>query len=485
MDHTSFRAKVISAFIWISTGTFFIQIISWVSTIFVIRLLTPSDYGLMAMVVPILSFIQMLSSWGFGSAIIQDPELNDNKISQIFGFVILVFGGAFILINMTAPFISSFFNEAEVVPLLRLLSINFLLMSLYIIPDSLMFREMNFRTKTKIDIWSRLGAAIVAPACAMNSLGYWSLAIAEICIHIIRLFYFNLSYHKRYKPSFRFTDCKDLIKFGIIVTGGNIFNYIFYQADKIIIGRFLGKNPLGFYSVAFNLAILPKEKIMPIITQLSFSAYSMIQDDVTRIKSNLLKTIEAVSFIAFPLFWGMASVGAEALPLILGPHWMQATIPFIFLCIITPFLSISPIYPSVLNAIGKPRVVFLNSLIEALILVLAIFIGVRFGLRGICIAWLCFYPIAFLIISQRSLSAIDLGMNHLYARLRFPVFASLGMSSLVLLIKKMLAGSVNPISILLVSIVIGSATYGLLSIVYKKDEIMKLRRIFSTGSRGS
>jgi len=390
MEEKLHRSKVINAFLWLVSGTLAIQIISWISTIIVIRLLTPADYGLFAMALPVIFFIQMVSTWSFGIALVQHKDIDEDKIRQLSGFIILIYGFAFILVSLAAPAFSYFFDETRLTQLLRFLSVNFIFMSFYLIPDTLLFRDMNFKTKTQVDVSSRLVASIVAPVCAMYSLGVWSLAIAEMCMHITRTIHFNIVSRKFYRPVFRFNKCKELIRFGLAVTGSNFFTYVFNQADKIIVGRFLGENLLGIYAVAFNLALLPKEKIMPIVTQLSFSAYSKIQDDISRIRLNLLGTIEIVSFLSFPLFWGMASVAGEAIPLILGPHWVWVTTPFELLCIIIPFLSISPIYPAGLNAIGKPRVVLTNSVIEALTMVIGLLIGVLYGLRGVCLAWLCF-----------------------------------------------------------------------------------------------
>ncbi len=478
MKEHPLRKRVINAFLWLSTGTIFIQAISWVSTIIVIRLLTPSDYGLMAMALPIIFFIQMLSSWGFGMALVQDKNLNDTQIRGLLGFIIVVFLSSFVIINLTAPLIASFFHEIKLISLLQLLSINLILMIFYVIPDAMFFREMDFRTKTKVEISSRLVASIVAPVCAFNSMGVWSLAIAEICLHITRSIHFNLAFQRWYIPSFRFKECKHLIKYGLTITGTNVFTYIFNQADKIIVGRVLGKDLLGLYSVSFNLALIPKEKIIPIVTQLSFSTYSKIQDNAERIRSSLLMTIEAISFVAFPLFWGMASIANEAIPLILGPNWIKATIPFQYLCIIIPLLSISPIYPSVLNAIGRQEVVFVNSIIEALIMTLAILLGVRFGLIGVCITWIYFFPITFFVISQRSLNSIQLGLLDLLAKFKFPVLASLTMALSIGIIKKLLAAYTDPSLLLILVVLVGVIIYTLLVFMFKKDFLLDMKFIF-------
>lgn len=484
MEDSPLRAKVINAILWLSSGTIVIQIISWVSTVAVIRMLTPDDYGLYAMAMPVIFFLQMISSWGFWIALIQHRDLGEEEIRQMAGFIILVFGGAFLVISLAAPAVAHFFREDRLTGLLRLLSASFLFMSLYLIPDSLLFRDMNFKTKTQADISCRLVASIVAPFCAYHSLGVWSLAISEVSLHLTRAIHLNLVSPKFHRPSFRFDRCGKLIRFGLMVTGSNLFVYIFNQADKIIVGRSLGKNLLGIYAVAFNLALLPKEKILPIVTQLSFSAYSRIQDDQERINANLLRTIEAVSFAAFPLFWGMASVAGKAIPFVLGEHWAWAVRPFELLCIVIPLLSISPLYPSALNAIGKPGTVFANSVIEAVIIVAGLLAGVSYGLKGVCMAWLCFYPIAFLIVSQRSLKALGMSLAELSVRLRFPVLASFAMSLAVLAIGYALKGAVGTVPLVSLATLSGAFLFGVLVLVFKRERILRLRDAYLAARGG-
>jgi len=433
----------------------------------------------MAMALPILFLMQMISYWGIGSALVQHKDLNETKISQLFGFIILVFSCAVLIIMLSAPLVASFFHEERLIPILRVLSLNFIFMSLYLIPDSLLFREMDFHTKTQADISSRLVAAAVAIICAFNSLGVWSLIFAECCMHITKAIHLNVVYPKRYRPIFRFDECRELINFGMLVSGTVFFIYLFTQADKIIVGKYLGKELLGVYAVALNLALLPKEKILPIITQISFSAYSKIQEDTSRIRSSLLLTIEIIALVAFPLFWGMATIADKAIPLILGPHWKQAALPFELLCIVIPLLTISPLYPSALNAIGKTRVVFSNSVIEASLVVVAMLIGVRYSLLGVSLSWIIFYSAAFIIVSRRSLNSLNIGMNELFARLSFPFCASLVMAMSVILFKRLLVDYMNSVSLLSLSIITGAFIYGMFVMIYKKEKIISLKNMYN------
>jgi hypothetical protein len=157
---------------------------------------------------------------------------------------------------------------------------------------------------------------------------------------------------------------------------------------------------------------------------------------------------------------------------------VQVIVPFQFICIVIPLISISPIFPSALNAVGRQGIVFSNSIIESSIMVIVILIGVRFGLLGICITWIIFYPIAFLIISQRSLHALGSELKDLFRVFYFPVVSSIMVCLSVLSIKRMLIESVNSAFMLVISVVIGLIVYSVIVFIFKRDSIIKIRSLF-------
>ena len=132
--------------------------------------------------------------------------------------------------------------------------------------------------------------------------------------------------------------------------------YLYTIADTVIVGKFLGNALLGTYAIAMNLASIPAEKVLPIITQVSFTSYSRIQDDLDRIRRNLLRTASLIAYAGFPVFFGMAAVAPEAIRLLLGPKWTAIILPFQLICLVLPLKAISPVLPPAVFAIGRPRI---------------------------------------------------------------------------------------------------------------------------------
>ncbi len=472
-----FKTKVIRSFTWFTTGTFVGQFISWISTLAVIRLLAPSDYGLMAMTLPFLGFMQMVSELGIGSAIVQSQKVDENEIRRIFGLMVITNGVIWVLSYGAAPYVALFFHEQKLTMLIRLLSVNFLLISFFIIPQSLYTREMDFRTKAGIDIATRIVTALLTLALALKHMGIWALVVGEITQYATKAVWYNVIRRPWLKPVFRLKGSNKMFRYGITVTGDKLLYYLCTQSDKIIAGRFLGKEALGIYAIAFNLASLPIDRILPIITQFSFTAYSRIQDDLGRIQVNLLRTIRVVSFVAFPLFLGLAGVATEVISFLLGPKWRLIIDPFRLFCLILPFISLSTILPPAVFAIGKPVINLVNMAITSVFMSISFLIGVKFGITGLCFAWLAAFPVIFLITTTRCLHALGLQLRHLLAAIKFPVFTSLLMLTFLLLLKKMLMVLGQPLLLLTIYVSFSAAFYSALLFIFKRDEVLKLKNL--------
>jgi teichuronic acid exporter len=474
-EDTSFRAKVLKGFYWLSIGTFVGQFISWVSTIVVIRLLLPKDYGLMAMAGSFIALLMPFSELGISSSIIQADRMTEKEIRQIYGFILVSSMLVWLACHAAAPLVAHFYKEYDLVPILRALSVNLILIALYLVPQSLFIREMNFKSKSAIDVSAQIGSAMVTLGLALAGMGVWSLVIGALALNSIKAVVFNAARSDRFRPLFDFSGVGKYISYGVTLTGSRLLYSLYNQADLIIAGRFLGQYALGIYAVALNLATLPAEKVLPLINQISFTSYARIQDDRERVRRNLLRTTRVLAFSGFPIFWGMAAVAPEAIPLILGPKWGNAVVPFQLLCIMLPLKSLGPVLASTLNAIGEAKVNLINTAITTVIMVIAFLIGVRNGIMGVCLAWVIAYPVVFLITCMHNLKVLGLPIKQYLSELIFPFFASSVMVGSIFLFKKIL--NYAPVYSLMVLISFGIVSYLSMTLIFKKDEYVEIKKL--------
>ena len=294
------------------------QFVSWSSTILVVRQLAPEDYGLMAMSMSFVAFLSMTSELGVDASVVQVREITDDHVRKMYGLVILC-RLAFMVVGYTAaPFVAQFYSEPRLVPIIRVVSISLLLSALYVVPQSLAVRRMDFRLKSQIDVAAQLVSASLMVAMAVGGAGVWTLVAGSLAAHGVRAVIFSVISGRPILPSFDLRGVRRSLTFGLTITADRMAYYAYSVFDAVIVGRLLGHSVLGIYSLAMTVASLPSEKILPIVTQVSFASFSRIQDDRARIGRNVLNALKTVSFIGWPLFFLMAAVAPEAIPFVLG-----------------------------------------------------------------------------------------------------------------------------------------------------------------------
>ena len=470
----SFKHSVLQGFFWQGTGTIIGQVISAVSMIIVVRLLSPSDYGLMAMAGAFLTFLTVISELGIGGGLIQAKELTERQIRQIFGWILSTGLIGFFACYALAPWVARFYSAPDLVAILRILSISILLEMLYLIPRSMLIREMNFKAKAQIEVVALFGSALLTLVLAWNGFGVWSLVWSQLAMGLGKTIAYFIVRPAWIVPLFEVRGAEELLRFCVTVTGDRLLTFVYSESDTIIVGRFLGMNVLGVYNMAKTLSSLPFDRVMPIITQVSFSSYARIQEDLERVRRNLLRVTHIVALGGFPLSFGMAAVAPLGLPMMLGSKWEAIVVPFQLLCLILPLKGLTPALSPAVFAIGRPGVNLINMIIASSAMALALLAGVLYGVMGVCVAWVAAYPVVFGVTTIRSLRVLDLPIARYLAEVRFPFFASTLMLVLVWLVGRVFVTS-QPLYSLILQIVAGLVCYLGLVLIFQREQYAEIR----------
>jgi O-antigen/teichoic acid export membrane protein len=477
LEGTSFRRSILQGFLWLGTGTFIGQCISWISTVIIIRLLSPSDYGLMAMTGGFIALLTMVSELGVSAALIQARELTEREIRQIFSWVLITGLIGLAGCYASAPLVAQFYRVPDLVVMVQVLACNLLLLTAYVIPQSLFMREMNFKIKAQADISAQVGSTLLTLILAFNGFGVWALISGQMILHVIKAIVLNMARPHWIVPLFNLKGSSRLLRYGLTVTGDRMLNFVYEESDAIIIGRFLGDASLGGYAVAKTLASIPMEKVLPIITQVTFTSYSRVQDDLERIRKNILRTSRAIGFVGVPVFWGMSAVAPLGLPLILGPKWESLVLPFQLLCLILPLKAMSPILSPAVFAINRPTVNVVNVMIRAITMTLAFLVGVQAGVLGVCIAWVIAYPVVFSVTAIRSLRVLGLSFGEYLSTMRIPCITGALMLISVELFGRVVV-TVQPVYSLILQTVVGVVVYVTLTVMFNKGQYAEIRDMF-------
>lgn len=402
------RDRVLNAIKWSASTKLLGQIITWGTTIYVIRLLRPEDYGLMALAFLFINFLLMLKELGLGAVLVQKEELEDQLVRKVFGFLLSANFLLFLVLLLLAPIIADFFDEPRLILLVRVLSLQFLIMAFEIVPMALLERELNLRKKSLAQLFGQIVGGVVSLSFALAGYGVWSLVYGALADSLVRTIGMNIAYPFLKLPIFSFKGMKESISFGGFVTGERVMWYLYNQADILIIGKLLGKDLLGIYSVAMHLSSLIMHKTGEVIYTVSFPAFSKVQRDKKKVGEYFLKAVRILGILVFPIFFGMSAIAQEIVTVLLGEKWIETIIVLEILCLVMPLRMISNLLPPMLQGIGKPNLSLYNLTIAIIVMPIAFIVGSHWGLIGVSLSWVIAFPFVLLIMLRKSLWMIEL-----------------------------------------------------------------------------
>jgi len=474
------RQKVLIGLRWSVGVRFLSQAFTWAITIIVIRLLSPEDYGLMAMAGVFIAYLLLLNEVGLGSALIQKQDIDEANLRQIFGLLLLINSGLFFLLFLIAPLIAAFFQEQRLIPVIRLLSVQFVVTCFSIIPQSLLARDMQFKKLSIVEFLSAISGSITTLVLALYGWGVWSLVWGNLSIILSKAVCLNIIRPYLHIPVFSFKGIASFLFFGGYVTISRTLWFLYTKADTIIIGKLLGKELLGFYSVGMHLASLPMDKISGILNQIAFPAYSAIQTDPQKASSHFLKTVRIMSFMAFPVLWGISSIAPELVPLLLGNKWNLSIVPLQLLCIVIPIRMISNLIGPLLMGLGRPDIPLLFSAVCSVVMPIVFIIGSYWGIIGVSFAWVIFFPLVFLYYLSRVTTFLGIRILDVLSAMTKPVLAGLLMYITIIIAQMLLEGKLEPILSLALLIILGAITYGTIMLSIDRKRFMEVLGLIKT-----
>lgn len=413
------RAQTLSGLRWTAGARLAAQVFTWAITLVVIRLLSPSDYGLLAMATVFVAFLAMLSELGLGAAVVQRAEIADADLRGVFGAVLAMNAGLALALVLGAPAIGAFYGEPKVVPVLRVLAAGFLVNAFAVIPDAILQRRMEFRARSLTDLASTVAGSLVTLGLALAGFGVWALVAGSLATNLLKTIAINVLARTLRWPSFGVRNIRTLLSFGGTLTAVQFLWFFFTQIDMVIAGRWLGNELAGFYAVAAHLASLPNQRIAGIVNQVAFPMFARIQHDVDAVGRHVLYGVRILCIAVFPMLWGIAVVAPELVAAVFGAKWEPAVLPLQVLGLVMPLRMINNFVPNAVQGMGRADVILRNAAVASVVAPVAFLVGASYGLTGLCLAWVAWVPIVFLYGMSNMLPVLGLGFRRL-ARAMFP-----------------------------------------------------------------
>lgn len=470
----SLKGKTIHGVIWSlidnvsSSGViFFVGII-------LARLLTPEEYGVMAMVSIFIAISNSIIDSGFSSALIRKVKVKPIEYNTVFYFNLLISLLLYICLFFISPFIALFFREPILCEVMRVIGLILIINALSIIPYTIFVREINFKTQTIISLIASVGSGVIGVWMAFSGQGVWSLVGQQLgrqCLNTLFLWFFC---HWKPTVSFSMTAFKEMFGFGSKLLLSGLLDTIYKDIYYIVIGRCFSSSILGQYTRAKQFSMVFSTNLTTVVQRVSFPVLSSIQDDSIRLREAYRKVIKSTMLVSFACMLGLAAIAKPLLILLISDKWLPAVYFLQIVCFSNMLYPLHAINLNILKVKGRSDVFLKLEVIKKVLAIFPILVGVYLGIEMMLWGSVIISVISYFLNAYYSASLINYSV---YEQLKdiFPSFiVSLGVGFLMWSI------SLLSISYYLMLIIQLSTGFILAYLIYnwlRLDEFLEIKSI--------
>lgn len=456
-----------------------IQLSALAASTVVARRVPPFAFGVVGMATLAIGLISLFRDLGTSSAVIQKRDLNQSLLSSLFWVNVGIGFAGTTLCFLSAPFVAKIFREPAVVPVVRVLSVSFLIGSLANIHAALPNRSMIFKKISLIDMTSSIVGLGVVVILACLHAGVWSIVAGSLTATTLTSILFFVT--SEWQPSlvFSWPEVRSVMNFGLNLSAFNLFNYLARNSDNAIVGRYLGSAALGFYQLAYNIMLFPVEGVAHVLTRVMFPAFSEIQHDNERFRRVYLRTCSTIALITFPLMAGAAMLAEPLIMTVYGPRWVNV-IPV--LTILAPVGLVQSILTTTgLIYTAKGRTALLSKVggTVSVLYVISFIVGLPWGIRGVAFSYSACVGLLLFPSLYIPFRLIDLHLIDLWHALEGIAASTALMIAVVLASRKVITSHVHmlPVVDLLLFTAIGAVVYGVATFLQRLPVVLDLSQM--------
>ena len=432
MESNSLKEKVIKGFAWQGVSKLLIQVFSWTTTIWVARILSPEDYGIVAIQGIFTVTIATIVDMGVSRGLIQKETINDKEIDSIFYFSLLLGLVVYAAYFVASPYIAKFYELPELTLILRIGGLSFILATLKSVPLAITMRNMDFRYRSLVEMGGSFIQMAALLIMATQGLGYWALILAPISGYIVTALAYYPILGRIPRPRLVIKEITGIIAFGIKIMLTRLMFSTYMKADIFFLGKLAGQRSTGFYSMATQLATIPLDKIGTIFNEVAFPAISRAKGDSKQVRALFLNMHKYLLTISMPLLVGMALVAPDFVSFVLGNKWEPIAVPLQAFSLINLVRLSGMIMIPTLQGMGKPNKVLRYSVWCTILLSAAFSWGAYWGIMGVVIAWMLAYPLVYLYLVNETLNALESNWIELLSSIKTPLISTALMGAAIL-----------------------------------------------------
>lgn len=460
---------------WTGGSRWLTQLVTWPATFLVARLLSPDEYGVVAMASVQIRILSLIIEAGLGSAVVVKSDLDEDESRQAHTLSLFIGIAALVVCALLAVPISRFYNTSNLIPIIVVLGGVLVMDSVRSVPIGLLRRQMRFKALAGVDVARGIVDAGTGLVLAWLGFGYWALVLQFVAGGVTATALVLVLCPIRFcRP--RFSRLRAMVKLGGQFAVGSVAWYIYMSADMVIAGRILGVAALGAYSFAGMLANLPADRIATAVTRVAPSMFAEMHRDAYALRRYFSSLVAGLAGIVLPCLVGLALVADEFVEVILGPQWSAVVVPLRILTVFAAIKTLADLSAYLLSSVGRAGRTATVSVISALVLPPAFYLSGRFwGLEGLASTWLIVYPVLQLPVLLGALQVTGMRAGQLFRILMPSLVGCGGMCAGVMAARSvLLEAGWSPFSRLVVCVAIGVFIYGMAAAVLQRRMLLNL-----------
>lgn len=399
MQQESLKNKTIKGVGWSAADALLGQGVTFIVGLVLARLLSPDEYGLIGICLIFTTVLNGIVDSGFSNALIRKKDVTDEDYNTMFTTNMAISIVLYVLLFISAPFVSDFFHRIELIALVRVTGLILFLNALSITQVTILTKNIDFKTKTKASLVSAIISGVIGIAMAFMGYGVWSLVTQQLskqllytlCLWVLNKWWPKFTF---YKDSFKY-----MWGFGWKLLASGILNNVWNQLYQVVIGRCYTSSTLGHYTRANECASIFSSNLTTIIQRVTFPVLSELQDDKKKLLVSYRKLIKVSMFVTVICMFALGAMAEPMIYSLIGPQWHQAATFLPFICITMSLYPLHAINLNMLQVQGRSDLFLYLEIVKKIITLIPIFIGAFVGVYWMLCASIFTGFIAFLLNS--------------------------------------------------------------------------------------
>lgn len=381
MSDDRLKQRTAKGLLWGGIGNGALQLLNLVFGIFLARLLSPSDYGVIGALTIFSAVAGLLCESGFILAIVNKKEVTDDDYNAVFWFNVIMAFTLYGALFLAAPLIARFYHTPAMTALSRVLFLSFLVGGLASAPAAYFFRNLMVKERSQIQIVAIVISGVTGVICAFNGMGYWGLAIQTVLYSGLNSLMMWIRCPWRPSFSFKMANLREMLPFSLKQLVTSLFTVINNNVFSVLLGRFYGMKLTGYYTQGNKWTTMGYSTLTGMINSVGQPVMREASDNVERLRRVFRKMLRFTAFVSFPAMLGLAIVAPELITITITSKWMASVGVMQILCVWGAFMPIGVLYGNLFNSQGRPDIFMWNTIALGVAQLLTLLASYRFGLN--------------------------------------------------------------------------------------------------------